>query len=233
MLKKCFYSKRSLFISSYGKAVYMTNVHANGQPVYITDVQANGQPVYVTNVEANGQPVYITDVQANGQPVYMSGCFPASELVNIRPDEYVPIGSLKTGDKIGSWDLERKKMQYTSVTGIHKYIVNDIICFNNAMRVSASHPLMVVEQAENGIFMPIWKVAFDVNVGDCMVGVDGKLIAVKIKGKHWYNSGVEVLNLSTDCGAPFLVGNCVVRAENAQDSIEWANTPVTQKLLAA
>jgi len=35
---------------------------------------------------------------------------------------------------------------------------------------------------------------------------------------------------STENGVPFMVGNCVVRAENATDNIEWADAPITQKL---
>jgi hypothetical protein len=225
--------QKEVVMSMSGRAVYIADVQANGQPVFITDIQANGQPVYITDVRANGQPVYITDIRANGQAVFMSGCFPASELVHTCPDSYVPIGSLKTGDKIFSWDLERKRAQYTAVIKIHKYVINEIMCFNNNMWVSASHPLMVIEKAETGILMQKWKAAFDVNVGDYLVGSGGKLIAVKTKNRHWYNAGTEVLNLSTDSGAPFLAGNCVVRAENASDSLEWADTPVTQKLLAA
>ncbi|MDR2728473.1 MAG: hypothetical protein LBB56_05015, partial [Chitinispirillales bacterium] len=93
------------------------------------------------------------------QHIYMSGCFPESELVHTYSDAYAPIGSLKVGDIISSWNAEQKKTQYTAVTGIHKYMVNDIMCFNNAMRVSSSHPLMVVESGENGILIPKWKVA--------------------------------------------------------------------------
>jgi len=166
------------------------------------------------------------------QHIYMTGCFPDSEPVHTSSDAYVPIGSLKVGNKICSWDMEKKKAQYTIVTGIHKYTVNDIMCFNNTMRVSSSHPLLIVESDENGMLMPKWKVAFDVNVGDCVVGYGGKLISVKTKTRHWYNAGTEVLNLSTDNGVPFLAGNCVVRAENAQADIEWADTPLTQKLAA-
>jgi hypothetical protein len=166
------------------------------------------------------------------QLIYMTGCFPKSELVHTYSDAYVPIGSLKVGDKINSWDMEQKKIQYTTVTKIHKYTVNDIMCLNNVMRVSSSHPLMVVENGEDGILMPKWKVAFDVNVGDCVVGAGGKIIVLKTKSRHWYKAGIEVLNLSTDSGVPFLVGNYVVRAENAQDDIEWADAPLTQKLAA-
>jgi hypothetical protein len=166
------------------------------------------------------------------QHIYMTGCFPASELVHTCSDAYAPIGSLKTGDKISSWDVEQKKMKNTAITGIHKYMVNDIMCFNNTIRVSSSHPLMIVESDESGILVPKWKVAFDVNVGEHVVGAGGKLIAIKTKSRHWYNAGTEVLNLSTDNGVPFLVGNCVVRAENAQDDIALADAPVTQKLAA-
>ena len=70
-------------------------------------------------------------------------------------------------------------------------------------------------------------------MGDYIFSADGKLTVVKAKNRHWYPAtGIEVLNLSTDSGVPFLVGNFVVRAENTKDSIEWANTPLTQKLVA-
>jgi hypothetical protein len=164
--------------------------------------------------------------------IYQTGCFPKSELVHRCSDMYVPIGSLKVGDKISSWDVERQKTQYTGVTGIHKYMVNDIMCFNDAIRVSSSHPFLTVNRDENGIAMLKWKVAFDINVGDCVVGSGGKLTAVKTKTRHWYNAGTEVLNLSTENGVPFLVGNYIVRAENAKDTVGWADTPVTQKLAA-
>ena len=165
--------------------------------------------------------------------VYFTGCFPKSELVHTKADACVPIGSLKVGNKIGSWDVERKKPQDTAVTAIHKYTVNDIVCFNNAMRVSSSHPLMVMEREVNGIVTPKWKVAFDVRVGDCVVGADGKWFTIKSKSRHWHDAGIEVLNLSTENGVPFMVGKCVVRAENATDNIEWADAPITQKLWVA
>jgi len=162
----------------------------------------------------------------------MSGCFPETELVHTCSDSRTPIGSLKVGDKIDSWDVEQEKTRYTAVTGIHKYTVNDIMRFNNVVRVSSSHPLLVVEGGKRGVFVPKWKVAYDVNIGDWIVGTDGKLTAIRTKSRHWYSAGIEVLNLSTDSGVPFLVGNCVVRAENAQDDLEWIGTPVTQKLIA-
>ena len=77
-----------------------------------------------------------------------------------------------------------------------------------------------------------WKVAIDVRVGDCVVGADGKWFTIKSKSRHWYDSGIKVLSLSTDNGVPFMVGNCVVRAENATDNIEWAAAPTTQKYRA-
>ncbi len=73
---------------------------------------------------------------------------------------------------------------------------------------------------------------FEVKVGDCIIGFGGKLTEVKTKSRHWYNDGIEVLTLSTDNGAPFLVGNCVVRAENAKDNIGWVDTHKIPKLAA-
>jgi len=210
--------------------VYMSNSIGTAPHVYVSNQIGTAQHVYVSNQVGTARHVYVS---SQGTGIYLTGCFPLSELVNTCPDKYVPIRLLKIGDKIGSWDLEKKKKQYTAITGIHAYMVNDIMCFNNTMQVSASHPLMIVEETEYGALLPKWKVAFEVNIGDYLVGTGGKLIAVKTKRRQWYTAGTEVLNLSTEGGAPFLVRNCVVRAENAQDSIEWAATPVTQKLLAA
>lgn len=223
------------------KSIYWSDYSDNPgvQLVYISSYPDNSNVLPVGSTSSypdnsNVMHVHRSDYPDNSdvQHIYMTGCFPKSELVYTCSKACVPIGSLKVGDKISSLDVEKKKMQYTAVTEIHKYTVNDIMYFNNAMRVSSSHPLMVIESDKNGMLMPKWKVAFDVKVGDSVVGVGGKVIAVKTKSRQWYNDGIEVLNLSTDDGVPFLVGNCVVRSENAQDNIEWAATPLTQKLTA-
>lgn len=215
-------------MAGYGEAVWETSA-GYGEAVWETS-PGYGDAVWITSA-GYGKAVWITSA-GYGRAVWIAGCFLKSELVRISSDTGVPIGTLKAGDKICSWDIERGKMQYTAVTEIHKYTIMDMICFNNAMRVSFTHPLMVMETEENGILTPKWKVSFDVNVGDCVVGVDGKLITVKSKSKYRYNSGVGVLNLSTDSGFPFFVENCVVRAHNTDDNIEWADAPVTQRLAA-
>jgi len=167
-----------------------------------------------------------------GRAVWAAGCFPESEFVHAVADMRIPIGEIKVGNKISSWDAEKKKAQFTAVTDIHEYKVWEIICFNNVIRVSSSHPLMVIESGEDGIFTQKWKVASNVNVGDCLVGTNGKHITVKSRGYHWYDSGMKVLNLSTDSGVPFLVGDCVVRAENAMDNLEWVGALLPEKLIA-
>jgi hypothetical protein len=226
-------------MSSSGTAVFKSSYEHNPGVVkaWVSSYPNNPgvMAVYSTTYENNPgvMKIYMTTNEYNsGVKIYMSGCFPKNELVHTCSDARAPIGSLKEGDKISSWDVERKKQQYTAVTKIHRYTVNDIMYFNNVMKVSSTHPLMVVERGEGGVYVPKWKVAYDVKVGDCVVGVGGKLIAVKTKSRHWHDTGTEVLNLSTDSGAPFLVGGFVVRAENAIDSVEWADTPLTQKLVA-
>ena len=112
-------------------------------------------------------------------------------------------------------------------------MVMDIFTINGSIRVSGSHPIMVMEREENGVLIPKWKVVVDISIGDCLVGHDGRLVAVKTINKQWYDDGMEVLNLSTDCGVPFIVGNCIVRADNAMDDVKLVNAPATQKLLVA
>jgi hypothetical protein len=177
-------------------------------------------------------------VQAAGyfescQYVVYSGCFPKTELVHTDFDNRTPIGAIKVGDKICSWDTVRNKPYRTAVIAIKEYTVNEIVCFNKTVCVSFSHPLMVMEKTENGLLVPKWEVAYDVNVGDCIVGSDGKCITIKSKSVHWHENGIDVLSLLTDCGTPYMVGGFVVRAENAIDDIAWAETPTTQKLLVA
>ena len=114
-----------------------------------------------------------------GDEVHLAGCFLESELIQTGANQCVPMGSLKIGDKLWTWDADRKKAQYTAITDIHKYEVNEVICFNGAMRVSTMHPLL------------------------------------------------------TDSGMPFIAGNCVVKANNTNDSIAWDDASMSQKLLAA
>jgi len=204
----------------------------SGMDVIVRSAGWSGVDVVIREPGWSGQDVIIRQPGWSGTDVVVRGCFPMSELVNICPDAYIPIASLKIGDKISSWDEERKKLQYTAITKIHKYKVFEIMCFNNILQVSSTHPLMVAERDETGIIIVKWKVAFDIKVGDCVVGAGGKLIPVKTRSRHWYNAGIEVLNLSTDSGVPFIVRNCVVRAENAQGGIKWADTPVTKRLAA-
>ena len=227
-------------MSSSGTPVFQSNYEHNPGVVKVWISSYPNNPgvmaVWTSNYEHNPgvMKIYMTSYEHNPgvRKIYMSGCFPADELVHTSSDTYVPIGSLRVGNKIASWNKELEKLQYTVVTDIHKYTVNDIFCFNNSLRVSSTHPLLVVE-TKHDVLMPKWKVAFDIKIGEHIVGADGKLIAIKTKSRHWHSTGTEVLNLSTDNGVPFLAGNCVVRAENAQNHEDWASAPLTQKLFVA
>jgi len=224
-------------MSSSGTPVFESNYEYNPGVVKAWISSYPNNPgvitVWTSNYENNPGVVkiFMTTYEHNPgvQKIYMSGCFPENELVRVCSDEHIPIGSLKIGNKLISWDVDSQKNQYTVVTGIHKYTVNDIFCINNTMKVSSTHPLLVIE-CNNGLLIPKWKVAYDIKVGDFIVGTNGKLITVKSKSRYWYKDGIEVLNLSTDNGVPFMVGNCVVRAENAQDGLKWVDTPLTRKL---
>jgi len=168
--------------------------------------------------------------EAGAQNVFFVACFPKGELVQLSPDKYAPIGSIKAGDRLYSWDSQQKKARYTAATKVHTYKVHEIVCLNNALRVASSHPLMVFEKDAHGLLYPIWKAAYDVAIGDILAGMDGRYIVVKSKSIHWYDNAIEVLNLSTDSGTPFLIGGCVVRAKNTEDKLKWADAPVTQHL---
>ena len=225
-------------MSSSGTPVYKSSYQSNPgvRLVYPSSYQNNPGviSVYTSSYENTPGVMLIHYSSYANNPgviqIYQSGCFPKNELVQVDSTLFTPIGLLKIGDKICSWDHEKRRKQFTYVKNVHKYIVNEIICFNDLLRVSSSHPLMVMGYDENLQFVPKWKAAFDINVGDIIVGPDGKFITVKTKNVKWYQSGIEVINLSTDSGEPFIVGNCVARAENAQDNLGLVETPFTKML---
>ncbi|WP_461256745.1 Hint domain-containing protein [Treponema sp. R80B11-R83G3] len=148
----------SVYPTSSGDYVYPVSYYGenNAQNVHRSSYFGENNAKCVRHVSYYGEN--------NAKCVYYVGCFPASELVFIDSDLYVPIGSLKIRDKICSWEAEHGRTKYIAVSKIHKYIVNEIICINNIVKVSSSHPLMVMERNKNGISIPKWKVAFEVKV---------------------------------------------------------------------
>ena len=225
-------------MSSSGTPVYESDYPNNpGVILVYTSSYPNNpgvQTVWMSNYPNNSgvQLIHYSSYPNNPgvQHIYLTGCFPKSELVNICSERYAPIGALNVGDKISCWNSALKKAQPTFVKGIHKYIVNDIIHINNTMRVSASHPLMVLEKDDSNILISKWKVALDLKMGDCLVSSDSQLIIVKSINRHWHEKGIEVINLSTDCGNPFIVKHMIARSQNAIDHLEWVGSTHTQKL---
>jgi hypothetical protein len=164
--------------------------------------------------------------------VFYIGCFPKSEYVMISRDDYVPIGSIDEGKKILSWDVEGGIAHYsTKVTNVNRYIVNEIICINGTLRVSSCHPLLAMRRTDKDLCLPQWIISHDIGVGDCLLTSDNQVIEVRSKKAFWYDKGIEVLSLETENGSPFVVSGCVVRADNANDDIGWADTPVYKHLL--
>ena len=220
-----------------------SNVSMNASPTWngslqSVNVESSWNSGYTqVNMESTWNSGYMqVNVESSWNSNYLkinvSGCFPETELVHINDGFSIPIGLLKIGDKVISWDKERAKAQYTAITGIRKCIVFEIMTFNNAMRCSACHPLLVMETGKNNMITPKWKMASDVNVGDCVVGANGEPITVKTKSRHWYNTGTEVISIATDNGLPFFVGNCAVMAENSSEVVERVQTTDIQKLSA-
>jgi len=203
------------------------------KPVLLQQPGFGATPIIMQQPGFGAEPIIFQQPGFGAEPVILQGCFPKTELVNSNSNKKIPIGSLCAGDIICSWDVIHNKIQETVVTGIHEYKVSEIICFNNVMRVSATHPLMVMETGKYGTLTPKWKIAFDICIGDFVVGINGRLININSKSSNWYDACTDVLNLSTDNGVPFLVSNCVVRAENAKDNFEWANSPGTKELNVA
>jgi len=168
--------------------------------------------------------------EAGAANVFFVACFPRGELVQLGPEDYVPIGGVKAGDKLFSWDVSRQRPHYTAVAKVHTHKVHEIVHLNGALRVASSHPLLAYEN-RRGVMTPMWKAAYDVAIGDIVADTGGRAIPIRTKTIHWHDDAIEVVNLSTDGGEPFAVGGCVVRAENARDALRWADAPVTQHLL--
>jgi len=217
-------------MAGFGKTVKLTYGYGFGRQVQVSSA---GLGELLNPYSGGfGETVHVP-LGGFGDLVSLSGCFPKSEPIQTTPFDCAPIGSIKTGDKLASWNTVQNKFQYTAVTNIHEYRVHEIIYLNKTIRVSSCHPMLVAERAESGLITLKWKAAFDVETGDCLLGCDGKIIEIRTKSRRWLSGGVDVINLSTDCGSPFFAGGFIVRAENAADNLAWADTPVTKKLLSA
>jgi hypothetical protein len=216
-------------MAGFGNKVQISN-HGFGRKVQVSSA-GFGELVQVPP-GGFGETVYVVP-GGFGDLISISGCFPKTELVFTGQNEYIPIASIKVGSKLFSWNAELKKPRYTAVSEIHEHKVYEIICLNGIMRVSSCHPLLIVEKTVSGLANLKWKAAYDVEVGDCLIGNNGNCILVQSKSIKWHASGIDVINLSTDCGSPFIVGGFVARADNADDNIGWADSLVTKKILTA
>jgi len=226
-------TKGEIFMVQGSMPIYKAASVSGSIPIFNSAMAPGARAVYEYAMAQGSQAVYEYAMAPNSQAVYYAACFPKSELVHISQKESIPIGALKVGDKLISWDAECEKTLYTAVTEIHEYKVYDIFCINGNLKVSCSHPFMVMEISENGLLTPTWKISYDLKVGDIVVGSNGTLTTVDSKSRHWYTDGIKVLNLSTDCGAPFMVGGCVVKADNTIDKIKLSDAEMTQELLIA
>lgn len=214
------YGGKEIYLSSTGGYVYgATAVYNTGYS------DNNAQEVYRSST---GGAVY------GAMEVYYVGCFPKSELVQVGGRSYRLIGSIKAGDKIRSWDARRdtnaRKTEFTKVTAVKTYLVNEMICINHSLRISPTHPVLARDARAQEAERYIWKTAYDICIGDALIDEAGKLITVKSKTAQWHDAGIEVLNLETEGGAAFAVRDIIVRAENASDSLMWMDTPLSRRL---
>jgi hypothetical protein len=100
--------------------------------------------------------------------VYQSTCFTSDMKISLK-EGAKPIGQIKEGDLVKSFDLEKKQIVYSKVNSIIKREVDSFYLINEKIEVTQEHPFYT----DQG-----WKKVKELKVGDLLF--DGKdYIAIK------------------------------------------------------
>jgi hypothetical protein len=193
-----------------------------------------GQPVMVNSAGAGrcvtdsftGSVVFRA---LSGARVWISACFPLNEQVITGEGETKKIGCISKGDKIRSLDTVNYKPVKNVVTGVHNHIIYETVTINKCLTVSATHPLLVLENNEKGGAVFKWKAAFDLREGDILKTLTRRVAVSNVK-IQWNDEGVKVINLSTDSGLPFCIKGVIAKADNDNTGLYWSNSPISQEL---
>jgi|GEM_PF-4841110 len=222
-------------MANYGNPMPVARTSVDyGTPVAVGSFNYGSPTPVIETGWYRGSPmgIYETGFDYARMIIAFTGCFPKTELIATRNKGYVPIGDIQKGEFVQTFNPTTKCNEYTKVTQIHTYRVNEIVLLNESLQISASHPVLVLErESQNELEVQKWKVAMDILVGDSVFAGNGKLIDIHSKEVIWHESRIEVLNISTENKLPFIMQTFVVRSENAVDNIITSDSHLTKRLL--
>ncbi len=141
--------------------------------------------------------------------------FPIGTLV-LTPNGMRAIETIKVGDEIISFDIERQEKVVSKVERIFAKKVTDFIRINNQLETTSKHPFALVDVDDKN--KVIWRNADHLKIGDCMVVAKNHCERIEKLNQFDSEKPVEVFNLQVSGNENYFVkvGDVYVLVHNKQ-----------------
>lgn len=132
-------------------------LNPNGEPVPIESIERVEVPATVYNLITEGPENYYVrmggvDVlvhnQKKGEHIPGKGIMPGMQIV-LADGRYVPIEQVKVGDRLLSFDKEKKRYTIIRVNGTANQQVTSHLVINGKLKIGSRHPIYVVDPKSN------------------------------------------------------------------------------------
>jgi hypothetical protein len=126
------------------------------------------------------------------------------------PAGEVAVESLRSGQEVWSYDVERQQLVRASVLGVFPSRAQATILVNDALRMTGDHPVFVQREGK-----PTWQRADALKAGDVLQHRDGSLVEVRTLDK--VSSEIDVFDVAVDGPHNFFAAGVLVHNK----SIAW------------
>jgi len=169
--------------------------------------------IWYRNFEKSGQP----SSPRPSPPPSGGGSFAAGTKV-LTPAGAKNIEELKAGDRVLSFDIEQKKIVEGRVEIERSRDSSDYYLVNNSLKVTAEHPIAVLEAQTSRI---LWKKVKDLQVGDIMMDIRGGPVMVNAVSLVRLEAPIRVYNPSISYPRNYfvLLGNSAVLVHNKANQL--------------
>ena len=140
-------------------------------------------------------------------------CFVAGTKVKIE-NGFKNIEEIKAGDKVYSYNLDNNNIELKKVTNIIKSNTIDtyvVTIDKNKVEMTPKHQVYIIDKG--------WTRAYDLKVGDKMLGINGEKISINNIEYKRYSTPIDTYNLTVEGNSNYFITDIQVLVHNATPSI--------------
>ena len=140
-------------------------------------------------------------------------CFVAGTKVKIE-NGFKNIEEIKAGDKVYSYNLDNNNIELKKVTNIIKSNTIDtyvVTIDKNKVEMTPKHQVYIIDKG--------WTRAYDLKVGDKMLGINGEKISINNIEYKRYATPIDTYNLTVEGNSNYFITDIQVLVHNATPSI--------------